>query len=57
MSMVTTVSRSADVSEFHDVGPEDEKAFGPNFQHRCRHLNLKAKTTMCNISRSDNGDS
>jgi len=30
MSMVSAGSRSADVSEFQDVGPEDEKALGPN---------------------------
>jgi len=28
--MVRAGSRSADVSEFQDVGPEDEKALGPN---------------------------
>jgi len=28
--MVRAGSRSADVSEFQEVGPEDEKALGPN---------------------------
>ena len=28
--MVRAGSRSADVSEFQDVGPEDEKALAPN---------------------------
>jgi len=28
--MVRAGLRSADVSEFQDVGPEDEKALGPN---------------------------